>query len=52
VVLGLLAFDLAGEDAVAVLGTALAVKMIACLGIAPIAAAFGELLPRRTMLVA
>lgn len=51
VALGLLAFDLAGEDAGVVLGTALAIKMIAYVGIAPIAAAFAERLPRRTLLV-
>ncbi|MBN9281096.1 MAG: MFS transporter [Hyphomicrobium denitrificans] len=51
VALGLLAFDLAGADAGAVLGTALAIKMIAYVGVAPIAAAFAESLPRRTMLV-
>lgn len=51
VALGLLAYDLAGADAGAVLGTALAIKMIAYIGVAPIAAAFAERLPRRTMLV-
>ena len=51
VALGLLAFDLAGNNAGVVLGTALAVKMIAYVGVAPIAAAFAERLPRRTMLV-
>jgi MFS family permease len=51
VALGLLAFDLAGENAGLVLGTALAIKMIAYVGIAPIAAAFAESLPRRSMLV-
>jgi H+ antiporter protein len=51
VALGLLAYDLAGADAGAVLGTALAIKMIAYVGVAPIAAAFAERLPRRTMLV-
>lgn len=51
VALGLLAFDLAREEAGAVLGTALAIKMIAYVGIAPIAAAFAERLPRRVMLV-
>ncbi|MEO5606488.1 MAG: MFS transporter [Polaromonas sp.] len=51
VALGLLAFDLAGNNAGVVLGTALAIKMIAYVGIAPIAAAFAERLPRRTMLV-
>ena len=52
VALGLLAFDLAGDRAGAVLGTALAIKMIAYVGVAPVAAAFAERLPRRTMLVA
>lgn len=52
VALGLLAYDLAGANAGAVLGTALAIKMIAYVGVAPIAAAFAETLPRRTMLVA
>lgn len=52
VALGLLAFQLAGEDAGAVLGTALAIKMIAYVGVAPIASAFAERVPRRAMLVA
>ena len=52
VALGLLAYELAGKDAGAVLGTALAVKMVAYVGVAPIAAAFADRLPRRTMLVA
>lgn len=51
VALGLLAYDLAGADAGAVLGTALAIKMVAYIGVAPVAAAFAERLPRRTMLV-
>jgi MFS family permease len=51
VALGLLAFDLAGENAGAVLGTALAIKMIAYVGVAPIASAFAERVPRRAMLV-
>jgi len=51
VALGLLAYDLAGADAGAVLGTALAIKMVAYVGVAPIAAAFADRLPRRTMLV-
>jgi H+ antiporter protein len=51
VALGLLAYELAGADAGAVLGTALAIKMIAYVGVAPIAAAFAERLPRRAMLV-
>jgi MFS family permease len=52
VALGLLAFELAGAKAGAVLGTALAIKMIAYVGVAPIASAFAERLPRRAMLVA
>ena len=51
VALSLLAFDLAGTEAGAVLGTALAIKMVAYIGVAPIAAAFAERLPRRAMLV-
>lgn len=51
VALGLLAFNLAGAYAGAVLGTALAIKMIAYVTVAPVAAAFAERLPRRTMLV-
>lgn len=52
VALGLLAYDIAGANAGAVLGTALAIKMIAYVGIAPIAGAFAAVLPRRPMLVA
>ena len=51
VALGLLAYDLAGANAGAVLGTALAIKMLAYIGVAPIASAFAERLPRRAMLV-
>ncbi|MDX0524449.1 MFS transporter [Sinorhizobium medicae] len=51
VALGLLAYELAGAVAGAVLGTALAIKMIAYVGVAPVAAAFAEQLPRRTILV-
>ena len=51
VALGLLAFDLAGDNAGMVLGTALAIKMLAYVGVAPVAAAFAERLPRRTLLV-
>ncbi|WP_298018187.1 MFS transporter [uncultured Castellaniella sp.] len=52
VALGLLAYALAGADAGAVLGTALAIKMLAYVGIAPIAQAFADRLPRRSLLVA
>ena len=51
VALGLLAYQLAGANAGAVLGTALAIKMVAYVGVAPIAAAFAERLPRRATLV-
>ena len=51
VALGLIAYDLAGANAGAVLGTALAIKMVAYVGVAPIAAAFAERLDRRVMLV-
>jgi H+ antiporter protein len=51
VALGLLAYDLAGANAGQVLGTALAIKMAAYIGVAPIASAFAERLPRRAMLV-
>ncbi|MBP0656394.1 MFS transporter, partial [Mycobacterium tuberculosis] len=51
VALGLLAFDLAGNNAGVVMGAVLAIKMVAYVGIAPIAAAFAERLPKRTMLV-
>ncbi len=52
VALGLLAFELAGADAGAVLGTALAIKMVAYVGIAPVDVAFVHLVPRRVLLVA
>ena len=51
VALGLLAFDLAGADAGVVLGTALAIKMLAYIGVAPVASALAERLPRRAVLV-
>lgn len=50
--LGLLAFDIAGGDAGAVLGTALAIKMVAYIGVAPVVGAFADRLPRRAFLVA
>lgn len=52
VALSLLAYDLAGANAGAVLGTALAIKMLAYIGVAPIASALAERLPRRAVLVA
>jgi H+ antiporter protein len=51
VALGLLAFDLAEERAGLVLGTVFTIKMVAYVGIAPIAGAFANRWPRRTMLV-
>ena len=52
VALGLLAWQLAGADAGLVLGTALAIKMVAYVMLAPVAAALAERLPRRGFLVA
>lgn len=51
IALGLLAFDLAGGDAGAVLGTALALKMVAYVGLAPVAAAISTRLPRKPFLI-
>ncbi|GAA2771978.1 MFS transporter [Streptomyces showdoensis] len=51
VALSLLAYDIAGGSASAVLGTALAVKMVAYVGIAPLIGAFADRLPRRALLV-
>jgi len=52
VALGLLAWQLAGDNAGAVLSTALAIKMVAYVTLAPIAAAVAKRLPRRAFLVA
>src|SRR3954471_5270554 len=52
VALGLLSYDLAGAEAGAVLGTALAIKMVAYVGVAPVVGAFADRLPRRAFLVA
>ncbi|MYR47715.1 MFS transporter [Streptomyces sp. SID4928] len=51
VALGLLAYDLAGPDAGLVLGTALTIKMIMYVVIAPLAAAYADRFPRRTLLI-
>jgi MFS family permease len=51
VALGLLAYDLAGGSAGAVLGTALAIKMVAYVGVAPVIAAVTDRVPRRVLLV-
>ena len=52
VALGLLAFEIAGADSGAVLGTAMAIKMIAYIGVAPVVGAYASRLPRRAFLVA
>jgi H+ antiporter protein len=52
VALGLLAYDLAGDNAAMVLGTVFTIKMVAYVGIAPVAGAFAERVPRRALLVA
>lgn len=51
VALGLLAYDLAGPNAGAVLGTALMIKMVAYIGVGPVVNAFIDRLPRRALLV-
>ncbi|MEM8688167.1 MAG: MFS transporter, partial [Pseudomonadota bacterium] len=51
VALALLAFELAGENAGLVLGTALAIKMIAYVTLAPIAGMMTRHLPRRFVLI-
>ena len=52
VALALLAYDLAGGDAGAVLGVALALKMVAYVVVAPIVGAFTHCLPRKQFLIA
>ncbi len=52
VALGLLAFALAGDRAGTVLGTALAIKMIAYVAVAPVVGAFAAQLPRKGFLIA
>ncbi|PWE50364.1 MFS transporter [Thioclava sp. NG1] len=51
VALGLLAFDLAGDQAGMVLGTVFTIKMVAYVGIAPVAGAFADRVNRRALLV-
>jgi H+ antiporter protein len=51
VALGLLSYELAGANAGAVLGGALAIKMIAYIGVGPVVNAFVDRLPRRGFLV-
>jgi len=52
VALGLLAYQFAGAQAGAVLGTALAIKMVAYVTVAPVVGAFAGGLPRRAFLIA
>ena len=51
VALGLLAFDLAGDRAGAVLGTAFAIKMLAYVGLAPVAHALSAAWSRKAVLI-
>ncbi|MET8628834.1 MFS transporter [Kitasatospora sp. NPDC004669] len=52
VALSLLAYKIAGNDASAVLGTALAIKMVAYVTVAPVAGALAGRIPRRVLMVA
>lgn len=51
VALGLLAFDIAGEAAGSVLGTALTIKMVAYVAVAPLIAALVHRMPKKAVLV-
>ncbi len=51
VALGLLAYDFAGERAGLVLGTAYTIKMVAYVGLSPIAQALVQRLPRKAVLI-
>ncbi|HSR72683.1 MAG TPA: MFS transporter, partial [Kiloniellales bacterium] len=51
IALALLAYELAGGEAGRVLGIALALKMVAYVGIAPLVGAYAHRLPRRALLV-
>ncbi|WP_067714259.1 MFS transporter [Nocardia yamanashiensis] len=51
VALGLLAYELAGGNAAAVLGTALTIKMLVYVTVAPIVGAYADRFPRRLFLV-
>lgn len=52
VALGLLAYDLAGANAGAVLGGALTLKMVAYVGLSPVIAGFADRFDRRRLLIA
>ncbi len=49
--LGLLAYDLAGARAGVVLGTAYTIKMVAYVGLSPLAQALAQRLPRKAVLI-
>jgi MFS family permease len=51
VALGLLAFEIAGGDAGLVLGTALTIKMVAYVAVAPVVGAITNRVPRKVLLV-
>lgn len=51
IALGLLAYELAGSRAGVVLGTALTIKMLTYVTVAPVAGAYADRLPRRATLV-
>lgn len=51
VALGLLAYDLAGQNAAMVLGTVFTIKMVAYVGVAPVAGAFADRVNRLRLLV-
>lgn len=51
VALALLAFEIAGGDAGVVLGTALAIKMVAYVFVSPVMAAIAVRVPRKTLLI-
>lgn len=52
VALGLLAYDLAGSNSGAILGTALTIKMLAYVGLAPVITALVARLPKKPVLIA
>lgn len=52
IALALLAYDVAGRSAGAVLGAALAIKMVLYVAVSPVAGALASRVPRRTMMVA
>lgn len=52
IALGLLAYEIAGASAGAVLGTAFAIKMVCYVTVSPLAGALAGRVPRRTLLVA